>query len=160
MSYDPEQHDRQSIRLPEWDYRRPAAYFVTVCAYRRQCLFGRVVDGRMALNAWGRIVTEEWHRTEQVRDNVTLDVFVVMPNHVHGIICITTDGEDANRGRGSSAMNSYHGPTNPDGPTTPHDGHPNRSFGGAVAGSLSTIMRQFNGSIRHPITSKKSSFSM
>lgn len=95
-------------------------------------------------------MAEEWHCTERVRDNV-VDVFVVMPNrlegdsrsecgvnHVHGIICITPDGNDSDRGRGSSPMNPYyHGPTNP------HDGHPHRTFGGAVAGSLSTIMRHF-----------------
>ena len=179
MSYDPEKHDRQSIRLPEWDYRRPAAYFVTVCTYRRQCLFGRVVDGRMVLNAWGRIVADEWHRTEQVRDNVVLDAFVVMPNHVHGIICITPDGNDSNsgtadrapesqtdgdapnRGRGSSPMNPYHGPmnphglTNPDGSTNPDDGHPHRTFGGAVAGSLSTIMRQFKSMVTKRINRRR-----
>ena len=145
MPYDPDRHDRQSLRLPGWDYRRPAAYFVTVCTHNRVCLFGEVIDGRMALNACGRIVVEEWRRTERVRDNVVLDAFVVMPNHVHGIIGITadpddggaaprrsdpsTDGGGPNRRRGSSAMNPY--------------GHPGRTFGGAVAGSLSTIMRQF-----------------
>ena len=163
MSYDPEQHDRQSIRLPEWDYRHPAAYFVTVCAHQRRCLFGRVVDGRMVLNADGHIVADEWHRTEQVRDNVVLDAFVVMPNHVHGIICITPDGDDSNsgtadrasesptadHGRGSSAMNPYDGPTNPD------DGHPHRTFGGAVAGSLSTIMRQFKSMVTKRINRRR-----
>ena len=148
VPYNPAQHNRQSIRLPRWDYRRPGAYFVTTCTHDRVCLSGSVVDGRMALNAYGRIVVEEWRRTERVRDNVVLDAFVVMPNHVYGIIGITahTDGDGVNRDgntspgastgdtgtnhrRGSSPMNLY--------------GHPNRSFGGTVAGSLSTIMRQF-----------------
>jgi REP element-mobilizing transposase RayT len=135
MPYDPDKHDRQSIRLPQWDYRRPGAYFVTVCAHERRCLFGEVVAGRMALNTYGRIVVEEWRRTEQIRDRVVLDAFVIMPNHVHGIIVITADGRASaddvttNRRRGSSPMNPY--------------GHPNRTFGGAVAGSVSTIMRQF-----------------
>lgn len=96
MPYDPDQHDRQSIRLPEWDYRTPAAYFVTVCAlsearkcpqgraHNRVCLFGEVAQGRMVLNAYGRIVAEEWRRSERVRDNVVLDAFVVMPNRPKG----------------------------------------------------------------------------
>ena len=163
MPYDPDRHNRQSTRLPGWDYRRPAAYFVTICAHNRRCLFGEVIRGRMALNAYGCIVAEEWRRTERVRDNVVLDAFVVMPNHVHGIIGITADpdGDDANRGgdtspgasdastgnaganrrRGSSAMNPY--------------GHPNRTFGGAVAGSLSTIMRQFKSMVTKRINRRR-----
>ena len=84
MPYDPDHHDRQSTRLPGWDYRQPAAYFVTVCTHNRACLFGEVVDGWMALNTCGRIVAEEWRRTERVRDNVVLDAFVVMQNRPRG----------------------------------------------------------------------------
>ena len=91
MPYDPDRHDRQSIRLPGWDYRQPAAYFVTICSRDRACLFGEVTGAGWHLNACGRIVVEEWRRTERVRDNVVLDAFVVMPNHVHGIIGITAD---------------------------------------------------------------------
>lgn len=130
MAYDPDRHNRRSIRLPEYDYRSPGAYFVTTCTADRICLFGHVVDGRVQLNEYGRIVAEEWYRTEEVRDRVVIDTFVVMPNHTHGVIVIT-DPPDADPGRGSS-------------PTTPYqDEPPDRTFGGAIAGSLSTIMRQF-----------------
>jgi REP element-mobilizing transposase RayT len=88
MPYDPDKHDRQSIRLPHWDYRTPAAYFVTVCTHERMCLFGEVVQGRMALNAYGRIVAEEWHRSPSIREEIETDAFVVMPNHIHGIVII------------------------------------------------------------------------
>lgn len=54
-------------------------------------LFGDVVDGRMRMSAFGRIGADEWRRTERVRDNVALDAFVVMPDPIHGIICITSD---------------------------------------------------------------------
>jgi len=80
MPYDPERHDRRSIRLPEYDYSQPGAYFVTICTHKRMCLFGQVIGGGMQLNAYGRIVAEEWHRTERIRDHVALDAFVVMPN--------------------------------------------------------------------------------
>ena len=149
MTYDPGRHNRQSIRLPEYDYRSPGAYFVTICVANRRCLFGAVVGNQMQTNDYGDVVAEEWQRTATVRDRVVVDTFVVMPNHTHGVIIITDPPDDADddpsdrsssvsnddagntRGRGSSAMNPYHGE------------NPNRTFGGAIAGSLSTIMRQF-----------------
>jgi REP element-mobilizing transposase RayT len=89
MQYDSQKRDRHALRLKAWDYCRWAAYFVTLCTEDHQCLFGKVVRGRMHPNAYGRIVVEEWHRTAEVRDEVRLDAFVVMPNHVHGIILLT-----------------------------------------------------------------------
>ena len=83
---------RQSRRLDDWDYTQAAAYFVTICTRDRVCLFGEVETGRMGLNRYGRIAAEEWRRTANLRDSVALDAFIVMPNHVHGIIVIQTDG--------------------------------------------------------------------
>ncbi len=90
MKYDPERHHRRSIRLPTYDYTQPGAYFVTLVTYERACLFGDIVDGEMRLNAWGEIARAEWFQTAVVRPSVVLydDEFVVMPNHVHGIIWI------------------------------------------------------------------------
>ena len=81
---------RRSIRLQGYDYTRPGAYFVTICTYGREHLFGTVMDGGMQENELGGIVREEWFRTAQVRPYVRLydDEFVVMPNHIHGIIWI------------------------------------------------------------------------
>jgi REP element-mobilizing transposase RayT len=89
MQCDNGKHNRRSIRIQGYDYAQAGAYFITICAYQRQCLFGRIVDGRVQLNRWGQIVTEEWLRSEEVRPTVMLDVFVVMPNHLHGIIVLT-----------------------------------------------------------------------
>ena len=75
-----------SRRTDGWDYTQPAAYFVTICTEGRRCLFGAVERGRMFVNALGTIVAEEWHRSETIRDRVHLDAFVVMPNHLHGIV--------------------------------------------------------------------------
>ena len=83
---------RRSIRLREFDYSGAGAYFVTVCSVNRQSLFGQIVDGTMRLNGFGEIVDEEWHRTAILRTHVRLDAFVVMPNHVHGVICLN-EGE-------------------------------------------------------------------
>ena len=78
--YDPNRHHRRSIRLRGYDYARPGAYFVTICTKNRLCLFGDVVGGQMWLNAFGEIVRREWFRTADIRPNVELDAFVVMPN--------------------------------------------------------------------------------
>ncbi len=66
MKYDPNKHHRQSIRLPGYDYSQSGAYFVTICADRRQCLFGDVVDGQMRLNQYGAIVAEKYQWLCQV----------------------------------------------------------------------------------------------
>ncbi|KPK91109.1 MAG: hypothetical protein AMJ94_07845 [Deltaproteobacteria bacterium SM23_61] len=86
---DGNQPNRRSIRLKEYNYGQPGAYFVTICAHRRECLFGEIVKGKVALNEYGKIVEEEWHKTKQMRRGVDLDAFIVMPNHIHGIIVLT-----------------------------------------------------------------------
>ncbi|RIH74978.1 Transposase IS200 like protein [Calidithermus terrae] len=80
--------NRRSPRLRGFDYAQEAAYFVTVCTHGREPLFGEVVGGEMRLSEIGDIVWWEWHRSEWLRDEVSLDAFVVMPNHVHGVVMI------------------------------------------------------------------------
>jgi putative transposase len=89
MKYNPEIHHRQSIRLREFDYSQSGAYFVTICTKNKECLFGEIKDGEMGLNEFGGIVHMEWLQTAVIRENVELDVFVVMPNHFHGIILLS-----------------------------------------------------------------------
>ena len=79
----------RSLRLRNFDYTSSAAYFVTLCTHDRQGLFGDAADGGIRLNQLGEIVQEEWLRTAVVRPNVDLDAFVVMPNHIHGVIVFT-----------------------------------------------------------------------
>ncbi|MFA5367672.1 MAG: transposase [Dehalococcoidia bacterium] len=80
---------RRSLRLKEYDYSQSGAYFVTVCALNKKCLFGHVRNAEMVLNDAGRIVAEEWMKSADIRDEIEMDAFVVMPNHIHGIIVIT-----------------------------------------------------------------------
>jgi len=84
-------HHRRSIRLQGYDYGQAGAYFVTVVAHGRACLFGGFVDGGVQLNDEGNIVAEEWTSTASMRNNISLDAFVIMPNHFHGIIIILED---------------------------------------------------------------------
>ena len=89
--FDPKIHHRRSIRLKGYDYTQAGAYFVTLVAYQRECLFGEVVNGEMQLNDFGMIVRNEWERTAVVRANVEMGTFVVMPNHFHGILIFVDD---------------------------------------------------------------------
>ncbi len=79
---------RRSIRLHGYDYSRDGAYFVTVCAHSMLCSFGQVREDEILLNDLGKTVEDCWQRISQVRHNIQLDAFVVMPNHIHGIIIV------------------------------------------------------------------------
>lgn len=79
---------RRSIRLKGYDYSQPGAYFVTICSYNREPIFGKIVDGEMALNRYGRIVSADWHNLPKRHPHIDLGAFIAMPNHVHGIVVI------------------------------------------------------------------------
>ena len=89
MGYDPQKHHRRSIRLKGYDYTAPGAYFVTICTQDHVPMFGEVVEGDMCLDPYGHVVDTYWSRIPRHFPHVTLDAWVVMPNHVHGIIVIT-----------------------------------------------------------------------
>jgi REP element-mobilizing transposase RayT len=93
-------YHRRSIRLPRYDYSQAGAYFVTICCKNRAWAFGEVVDGTMVLNGCGEIARDEWIKTAELRANVELGEFVIMPNHVHGIIIINNDGDEKCVGAG------------------------------------------------------------
>ena len=77
---------RRAMRLRDYDYSQPGAYFVTICARHRKCLFGAITDGKMRLNEIGQIVVECWNHIQQHFPSVELGESVIMPNHFHGII--------------------------------------------------------------------------
>ena len=85
---DSPQRNRRSIRLKGYDYSWPGAYFVSICAHNRECLFGEIVNGGMVLNDAGRMAEQCWHNIPLHFPHVELDAFVVMPNHVHGILFV------------------------------------------------------------------------
>ncbi len=79
---------RRSIRLKDYDYSQPGAYFLTICTKDRICLFGKDVDGKLMINDYAKILLSFWDDLNHLYPNVKTDAFVVMPNHVHGIIMI------------------------------------------------------------------------
>ena len=91
--YDPHKHHRRSIRLKGYDYSQAGMYFLTICTYNRQCLFGEVVEdfdgtATIKLNRCGEIVRDAWLRTPVLRPNVVLGEWVIMPNHIHAVVII------------------------------------------------------------------------
>jgi putative transposase len=90
--FDPQKHHRRSIRLAGYDYTQAGAYFVTIVTQGRECLFGEVVNGEMVLNEYGKIVQKWWDDIPTHFPGIETGAFVIMPNHVHGIIIITDNG--------------------------------------------------------------------
>lgn len=82
---------RKTIRLQGYDYSQSGLYFVTICCQDKICRFGNVENGEMVLNEMGKIAHAEWLKTEQIRQNVELGEFVIMPNHMHAVIIINND---------------------------------------------------------------------
>ena len=94
--FDPQKHHRpfdgaqgrRSIRLKGYDYSSEGTYYVTIVAQGRECLFGEIIDGEMHLSKYGEIIQKWWDEIPVHFTNVELGVFVIMPNHIHGIIFI------------------------------------------------------------------------
>jgi len=117
-------YHRKSIRLKDYDYSSKGHYSITMCTKNGECLFGEIIDGQMRVNEFGEIVKNEWLKTPQVRSNVKSGEFIVMPNHMHGIICIVDDG----RGTAHRALTL-------------------ESFGRPVPGSIPTVIRSFKSAV-------------
>ncbi len=132
--YDANRHRRRSIRLIGYDYTQPGAYFVTIVTHERGCLFGKVVNGAMQLNPLGEIVRAEWFKTAELRPYVRLDEreFVVMPNHIHGIIWIVDDDDNDDVGATRRVA-----PTIPRGPIP-------RSIGAIIGQFKSAVTKRIN----------------
>jgi putative transposase len=86
MPLDPARHHRRTLRLQGYDYRRPEAYFVTVCTQGRACLFGEIAEGIVRLDAAGEMVEKWWEELAHRFANATPLDHVVMPNHLHGVL--------------------------------------------------------------------------
>lgn len=98
MKYDHFKHKRRSIRLKEYNYASEGCYFITLCCKDRLPIFGSIKNNEMQLNEYGLIAQNEWLNTLQKRQHILLDEFIVMPNHIHGIIVVTNRLTDKERG--------------------------------------------------------------
>jgi REP element-mobilizing transposase RayT len=87
---------RKTVRLASFDYRTPTGYFITLCARNRQSIFGKFESGNIILSPLGELVRSIWHSLDR-HHHVVLDEFIVMPNHIHGIIFLLPQEVDAAR---------------------------------------------------------------
>lgn len=119
--YNPDKHKRRSIRLKGYDYSREGLYFITICCQNRAHYFGEIINEEMQLNEIGEIAQKCWRDIPNHFKNVLLHTFVVMPNHIHGIIEIVTpvganqhlpDNEMANQHLPDNEMANQHLPYN------------------------------------------------
>ncbi len=133
MTVDTDICQRKSIRLAEYDYSRAGAYFVTICTHERKCLFGEIADEKMILSWIGRIAESCWQEIPRHFEHVDLDYYIIMPNHLHGILII----EDDRRGTACRA------PT--DDQTT------YERFGKPQKGSIPTVIRSFKSAVTKQI---------
>ena len=88
----PQLPQRKSTRLKGYDYSQAGLYFITICCENRVCHFGQIKNGKMILNEFGQIAHDEWLNTIAIRKNVELYEFIIMPNHMHGIIVLNGGG--------------------------------------------------------------------
>jgi REP element-mobilizing transposase RayT len=131
---------RRSIRLQHYDYSQAGAYFVTICVHARECLLGEIVDGAMILNDYGKIVEEEWLKSAEIRKEIELDEYIIMPNHLHGIVVINNEGSLTVRAHGRAPLRS-------DPPILHREP---RSLGSFIAGFKSITTKRINLSRRTP----------
>lgn len=121
----------ESSRLKEWNYAYPWWYYVTINTKNHVHHFGIIENDKMILNDLGKIVEEEWLKTKLIRTNIDLDYYVVMPNHLHGIIILNDDNQNVETRRGESLLTKT-----------------NNQFGKPIKNSLSVIINHFKGSVK------------
>jgi REP element-mobilizing transposase RayT len=126
----PYKRNRKSIRLQSYDYKQPGFYFITISTHQRRHLFGKIINDEMNLNHCGRIASLNWVNTENIRDNVKLGAFVVMPNHMHAIFQIVNIKRTVGAYRDTPLPRKFESPSN--------------SVGSIVRGYKSTVTKQIN----------------
>jgi putative transposase len=155
MPVDTHRDTRKNLRLNDFDYSRGGAYFATIITHRRECLFGDIVDGEMSYTLYGNIACMEWLKSSKIRTEIELfeDEFIVMPNHIHGIVWIRTEESFRNvrltstsqlitnnlspdvRATGRSPLRDQH---------EPKSGPLPKSLGSFIAGYKASVTKQVN----------------
>ena len=138
MKFDPKKHHRRSIRLKGFDYTQRGAYYITIFTHQRERLFGEVVNGEMILNKFGLVAKEQWEKLARRFKHVELVVFVIMPNHMHGIIFIVDERTGTAEGvHNATPLLIRRAPTD----------YRVEKFGKPVKGSIPTIIRSYKSAV-------------
>ncbi len=137
MALDSGKHHRRSVRLKNYDYSQVGAYFVTITVHQRISLFGEITNGKISLNAYGKIVQSCWEQIPNHFKLVESIAYVVMPNHIHGIIIITDRIGAQHSGVGNIVRARHAVPLR----------NKFETFAQPVTGSLPTIIRSFKSAV-------------
>lgn len=132
MKYNPNIHHRKSSRLRHYDYSQPGAYFITICTRNRACLLGEIIDRKIVLNDAGKIPKQYWLEMPDHFPNVVLGEYIIMPNHMHGII-VLSDNVGARHAMHLQQAEQFGNPTRQSIPTII------RSFKSAVTNHINQI---------------------
>jgi putative transposase len=135
FDYAQDRHHRRSIRLPDYDYSQPGAYFITIVTRGRECLFGEIRDNEMHLNDYGRITDECWRAIAEHFPNTEIGTYAILPNHVHGIIVIYAN-ENRMATNSSPSVGARHASALP-----PHGVKP-KSIGAIVGSFKSAVTKR------------------
>jgi putative transposase len=146
MAFNPEIHHRRSIRLRDYDYSRDGAYFVTICTWQRESLFGEVTDGENQWSNMGQVVQECWAALPEHFPHVELDAFVIMPNHVHGILVLNDDRDIVGARHASPDLGEWVRGTDRATHASPlrRAGPKSRSIGAIVGSFKSAVTKRIN----------------
>jgi REP element-mobilizing transposase RayT len=136
--FDPQKHHRRSIRLSNYDYTQAGAYYVTIVAWHREPLFGDVTNGEVTLSKFGLVAKQQWEMLPKRFPNTQLGAFVIMPNHMHGIILILSGRGTADRLISRIVQILRRAPTH-------------ERFQQPVKGSLPTIVRSYKSAVSYRI---------
>ena len=109
-TYNPQIHHRHSIRLKGYDYSQVGLYFITICCKDRKYRFGKIENDKMILNEYGTIAYDEWIKLTERFSNFELDVFQIMPNHMHAIIALKNVGTGFTPAHNSAHNNAHNKP--------------------------------------------------
>jgi REP element-mobilizing transposase RayT len=135
MKFDPQKHHRRSIRLQEYDYTQAGGYYITVVTFQREHLFGEIQNAQIQLSNFGLVAKGQWEKLPKRFPNIELGAFVVMPNHIHGIIRIL-DRECWGTAEDSKSSNDELSRR-----------APMEQFGKPVKGSIPTIIRSYKSAV-------------
>ena len=135
INYNSKKYHRRTIRLNNYDYASKGAYFITICTCQKENIFGDVVGGKIVLNDIGMIVDRYWNKIQNYFLNVETDEYIIMPNHVHGIIFILNELKNTTRAQQPLPTRGCHAPTD-----DARNGTHGRKFGDMEPGSISSII--------------------
>ena len=142
--YNKDIHHRRSIRLKDYNYANVGLYFITLVCNAREHLFGLIKENKMILNNYGQIAFEKWIETPLIRPNISLHEFIIMPNHIHGIISVDKKSVSDSKGVSQYAPPA---PTDSKGvsqyaPTTLTS--PSQTLGAIIRGYKGTVTKEIN----------------